>query len=611
MMEARASFPWGAALGGILLLAMAQAAMALGGISPALEGRLLDPDCYMRLLRVLDWRAGAAWHDQISRHTNAPFGEMLPWTRPLDVLLYIGAWALTPFVGFERGLFFWGVFISPAFEGLAFFALAWGTRSYIPPRALIPAAMLIVLLPTLGLVFNLGRPDHHGLILLLFIAGLAALLQMAAEEKPQKRLRCAALAGIANGLGLWVSVESLLAVLMALSFLGLIWALHNEDGLALLRRYLAAILAISVIAVLIEIPPAEWTTPHYMRLSIAHPLLFSLSWGAVTALDFSPQKMRQNILARLLSGLLAAGAAAGVMAFVLPDFFRGPFAELMPDALIPAWLNHIAEFQPLWPKGYVGWANFLFQLGAIIPVLPYALWRLAKAERAEARMLTLILVGLAIYFPMALYQGRWAAYAQALFVLPWCRLLVELFSRPRQARALLALLIIVGHFLAALVVWSLRGKEQPASSIDPCSWQQIAPALSAHYRAADQNTQGILLTYIHPGPEIAWRTPYAVVGSPYGNASAILDTLAFFSTKTDDEATAILVKRNVSAILICSANPEGHRFQTAPEDNLHKRLARGELPLWLGAASLASEAAKPFRLFDVKREALTSGPRGP
>ncbi len=57
------------------------------GISPVLDGGLLDSDSYMRLVRVdLLYQTGA-WYDGNIPRSNAPYGDILHWTRLFDAVL--------------------------------------------------------------------------------------------------------------------------------------------------------------------------------------------------------------------------------------------------------------------------------------------------------------------------------------------------------------------------------------------------------------------------------------------------------------------------------------------------------------------------------------------
>ena len=88
----------------VALWALLHAGLVKIGASPVLDGNLVDPDSFMRLVRVTQLHETGAWYDTSVPRINAPYGDVLHWTRPFDVLLLVGAWALTPFLGFNRAV---------------------------------------------------------------------------------------------------------------------------------------------------------------------------------------------------------------------------------------------------------------------------------------------------------------------------------------------------------------------------------------------------------------------------------------------------------------------------------------------------------------------------
>lgn len=585
--------PFLCALAAALLI---PACIALLGGSPVFDGRLLDPDCYMRLLRVMDLHEGGDWYNALSQRTNAPYGENLHWSRPLDMLLYVGAWVGAPLAGFDGALFWWGAIIGPIFQLIAFAVLAWGLRPYIAPRYFVLAALFFVLQPTLGLAFNLGRPDHHGLILALFTWAFALLLRLGAEEDIAERRRVAGWIGIANGLGLWVSVETLLAVLLSLSALAVFWALKGRDGLSLLRRYTGALTFIIAGALIIENPPDSWLDFHVMRLSFVHLVLAGLLWGSAVLLTRFVDSSARNPQSRLVAGAGAALAILGIMAAFFPDFFRGPFSEHVPDAVIPIWLKHIGELQPLWPKGHMGWALFLLQLGPAFLVVPFAINRL-KHNKSHARAAYgATFLGLLIYVPVSLLQTRWAAYAQILFILPWCMAVAEIMARKNPLRPIMLPLALMGHLLMAAPVWATRPTTERVDPPDPCAWNRMAAHLET-LRPHDGQKR-ILWTYVHPGPEMAWRTGYDVVGAPYANARAILDTYRAFMATDFSIAAEVANRRRIDMVLLCPGNAEAWWLDREAGRTLHKQLQADEGPDWLRPLYLP-DSLQAFRLFAV------------
>lgn len=84
-----------------------------------------DVGSYMRLYQVLELHDHGGWYDSVYHRSNAPYGELRQWTRPLDVLLYAGALPLSIFSDFQSALAWWGWLIGPILHIAALIALFW------------------------------------------------------------------------------------------------------------------------------------------------------------------------------------------------------------------------------------------------------------------------------------------------------------------------------------------------------------------------------------------------------------------------------------------------------------------------------------------------------
>jgi len=100
----------------------------ISGNSSVRKGDLCDTDGYTRLNRVIQLQETGKWYDSVNARSNAPYGESMHWTRPLDVLLLAGAWLTEPFTDFKTGLFWWSVLISPFLLALSLIILPWSFR---------------------------------------------------------------------------------------------------------------------------------------------------------------------------------------------------------------------------------------------------------------------------------------------------------------------------------------------------------------------------------------------------------------------------------------------------------------------------------------------------
>jgi hypothetical protein len=167
----------------------------------------VDPDCYSRMTRVQQvimapWKS-VRFHD----FENAPVGITPHTTAPMDLLLaalarafHFAYWITDVDSPCCPPLDLAGAFVSPLL-GLALVAFLWwwGRKFAIPYRN---AMMVIVAVsPILVHGFQLGRPDHQSLIVLLVGAALAAEISLWRQPSQSWEICSAALWALA----LWTS----------------------------------------------------------------------------------------------------------------------------------------------------------------------------------------------------------------------------------------------------------------------------------------------------------------------------------------------------------------------------------------------------------------------
>ena len=95
-------------------LLLGQILLVATGTIAVLDGTLLDTDAYMRLNRVVNLHEGGAWYDPTYPRINPPEGHVQHWTRPLDALLFAGAWLLEPSSAFATRSMRWASCSAPS-----------------------------------------------------------------------------------------------------------------------------------------------------------------------------------------------------------------------------------------------------------------------------------------------------------------------------------------------------------------------------------------------------------------------------------------------------------------------------------------------------------------
>ncbi len=586
---------------------------------PLLGEWFVGADTYMRMVRVQDWwqawlNTGGwdGWYDSVSVRSNWPHGEALHWTRPLDVLLLALATPFWPFVGFHKALFISGVIVSPVAAIAAMVVLVRTTRHLLDVRGQVILLVLFAFQPITRFYFLAARPDHHALILLAFTITLGLMLRFA--HAPLEHRTAPAWAGVASAFGIWVSVESLTTELFALAALGLPWLITGEkhwlDGL---RRFtLAGALALAAM-LMVEQPPTGWLgSEEYDRLSTVHVVLLALIALGVEILRRVARRLPHTALRRWIwTGGVTVLAAAG-MHKLYPDFFKGPFGAAMDPRLDDLWLGKIQELQPLLATDWDTLIGAAYILGPVVWLAVWAYTRHARRTpdaRFDETMLILVLAGL-LYLPLTLVQVRWGAYLGVASAIAWAAVLQSLLDwrggpvvGPAPGTPMLRVpafvLVVLAHTMVGAGIALLKPEppaHEPESHV--CKWRDLQDFLVSE--AMGGGMPQTLLSHIHQGPEILYRSPHRVIGTPYHrNTDGILDNYNVLATTDEAVAREILTRRKIDFIVLCADSPEERHVLKLEGDTMARRLVEGAPPSWLHKIALPQDLSPAFRIFRV------------
>jgi hypothetical protein len=649
-LSARAVPPDRSPLGWLILLplcclVLGQTLLAWTGVTPVLDGTLADPDSYMRLNRVLALHEGGAWFDPRDLRINPSEGHVQHWTRPLDAVLFAGAWLLEPFLGFRDALYAFGVLLSPLVLGLCLIALGWAAAPLLDRDARLFACLALLMQPTVLAYSSLGRPDHHTLLLLLFILFVGQILRLL-DGAPERSLAIGA--GAVAALGVWISPEALAFIAPGLAALGLGWLLGQGSLARQNRNLLAAATLFLALALVIERGPAALSASENDRLSLVHVTLFALLGLFWTLVPFRSDHGRplfwQQRTARLavhgrlpshrrsraawqsprilLRAVLATAGVAGLGALMLimfPALQQGPLGEVDP-LYQHLRLERIVEIQPLIALNTLSAtefghaANRLIQMvGIAFIALPF-LWVLLVRPSATQRLWLAVALVLMVFLPLAFHQVRWSSYAQVALLLPYSAavgwLLHRLAARvPAWSLVLCRPLLILVCLFWPLLVAQAFPHRQIVTADRSCLLNRIAPVLSH----AGGGARGTVLGMADYGPEILYRTGHSVLSIPNHRPQPGFAATLRILTATDALAARAEFERfGIDWVLLCPNSAEREVF--APGEragtNLYRDLTAGQPPAWLRPLPLPPEVAGHVLLFAVvaERAAPTAEP---
>lgn len=592
----------------LLTLVLVQVGFGGGDIVHIINGALVDTDAYMRLNRVrVLWETGA-WFDSIYPRINPPHGLVLHWTRPMDVLLLAGALPLTPFLGFEDALHWWGVLIGPLLQVAFLVALMWASAPLLSGTWRWLIALFSVAQPGILNNFVLGRPDHHGFLILLLVVLLGLTIRLLME--PERR-RWAIGAGILSGLSLWVTLEALPQVLITLTALGFIWL---RDGRSLLKAifiYGIALLGAVFVAVVAEHGMSAFSRVEFDRLSAAHVILFGLNvafWSGLVVLDHRREAL-SGFIQRALWALFGLAIGGALLWFTLPEFFFNPVTQKMENVYRAVHHSGVQQLQPVIDLSQTGWdvvARSLHWLGIAVFAIPWLIRMTIVRPRLETRAWVLIGLGVLVFLPAAILQVRWAIHEETFLLIPYTAFALQvmkwLSTRYRSfglriIRPLAVMGLCVWFLLPTVLAKSIGGGASSATTVS-CPLQPLAAALKDSRLVGSGAKK--LLAFIDFGPELLYRTPHAVLSIPTARRqSGFTSSYRIMTAPEPETALKRIVDNRIDLIVVCPGSAERIMYETGGE-TFYKALVRGEIPDFLAPVPLPAPLGRSFKVFAVR-----------
>lgn len=568
------------------------------GITENRRAELIDTDTYMRLVRVEQLAETGDWYNSVIHRSNYPYGDELHWTRPLDVILLGGAYALAPFTGFKQGLLYWGIIISPLIGILTLLALYWAARRVMSNESRRLLWILFIAQPILLQVFYFGRPDHHSLLMLLFILLLGCLFRMVEERENN---RYVILGGLIASFAMWVSVEFIFAIIMVYITLGVLWLLKSKAYARQLLLFSLTLFIFSTAALFIERPLSALFVTEYDKISIAHLFVFML---AVIATYLLTLIRKSALSARLLKAGVILITSCLTIYLVFPDFYGGPYSKLN-QAIIPIWLSRVSEVQPVWALDPY---NATIIIGSIILFLIYFIYLLMEQRFTEhLNLLTPLASGFAIFLPLGLYQVRMDYYLLVIIIFLLAVFLNNIISSISKLQIKNLYKPVLRVLVMFIFILGLPGVGILLLLNDPAESDTINPDLKGitsflnEYQQVNPQEQTIL-TFIDFGPQILYRTNYNIIAGPYHrNDSGILYTYEVMAADKFEQTKEMLDERSIDLILLCPDSTEKRFYkQTENKSTFYEQLVNGKSPEYLEKVDLPKELAESFILFKVR-----------
>jgi len=635
---------WPSLLAVLLFIALLAGAYANGLVLG--PGQLAGPDSYMWLYLVETAHDGGSGllhplGGMESPRSNAPHGETLHWTWPFFALLYIPAWlgSLLPGVSFADALFAWGVLIGPLLLGASVLVMVWGLQPLLRRGERFIVTLFLLMNAGVLLGFQVARPDHQALSLLLIAVAVAVGVRWtfkpwSVEEVMPKRRTDPYLEVLVAAivLSLWVSVEGLILVLVFNLGYGLSGLLAGQwqhamrlAGVMFFSGFLGLILVFFTGDYSLDGVPADTLSDALLYLLMASAFF----WAALTAVVGA--NPIANGLARWHLNLTASilFVSSALLLFFGVGTMMDPYSTM--DAEVrEIWQQGVVESRPLYASlldapGMI----VIFLFPALVGlVFCYVQWRAGKPPQRPAWLL--LVVGIAVYAAVSFFiQQRFFVQANLLAAGPFALLVwrgFKLADKPMPLmKAFVAgnVFVLLGFLFAVFVdrwranesliherVYALEKAEligigKTAYIPEPLPVSAFAAWLNAS--EAPPAPHGTILAFINIGPELLYRTPHAVVSTPYHrNNEGILDEWTFFTALPENyhKSREMARGRGVTHVLVRPFDPEEeayyHQEPGPPKQCLWDDLAAGSPPPWLVEIPLPKELQTDYRFYRVR-----------
>jgi hypothetical protein len=566
----RAGYTWREGLLFFLLPVVIAFASGRDTIGRVLSGGLVNPDSYMRLVRIDEMLQQDRTLDVVSRDGSGA-GALLHWSHLLDSVLCLLAAPFALVLDQHAALHLAASLLGPIGMGLLGIAVGWAALPIADRRWLWLAPVVVALS---GPIVGYGLPGvahHHVLLVVVAVMTGGWTLRVILGHAPGN-------AGVAlgawAGLGIWLSPETMPFALMAFGGLWLAWLIQPErqDVGQVVRGVGLAFLVVTGAALVADPPHAGYASVETDRLSVVY-LALALVTFFLSLVTTPIERSHLGRTARAVVGLTLPAACLMLWIALFPTVIRGP-GGLMSSEEAHAFLDIIQEMKPV--TSLTGAVQYLLTGSVSAAFILWFALRRRSLLILYAGMCTLLLVLLGAM------HVRFAAYpcAAGAVLLP---VLVTGISASAARRSEIlctgARLAVIVLFILPLRAEGLPGLASPAKADEQsqpsCQVDELGPLLAPY---AGQ----VVLADVNDTPELLYRTRLLTTGSLYHrNVVAFLRLRAAWRTSPSDSIPEAVRQTRASLVLFCRSSGRSQLVADLPADTLLDRLDRGQVPPWL------------------------------
>jgi hypothetical protein len=542
--------------------------VGLRAFPSVLHGSLVNPDTYMRLVRLRDMLTQHATIDVVARDGGG--GTLLYWSHLIDSLILLLAAPLSLFVGEAQAVHWAALAFGPIGIGLLGVAVAWAMAPFTHRGLRWLAPLLTGLSPEIVGYAVPGEVHHHIPMAVTCVMTAGWALRAPWHGAP---------AGWAIGawavVGIWLTPESTPFILAAFGGLGLFWLLHPESlSLGKAMRSAGTVFLVLIAAALAVDPPfAGYTTAEIDRLSIVYlalgAVVCAVGWSLSSLDRLCLPLLRRNVL-----GMLVSLVSLGLWFAAFPTILEGPNGLLnAQDTRL--FFGVIDEMTPIRTMNDIMFYLIDGLLAAIVTGV--IAWRMRSPMWGYAALCA----GLTIILGVS--HRRFATYPEivAAAMLPVIASLLHQPLLPRDRPVL-----TVRRFMAILLFVLLPQGGTLADLLAPHAAQATTAAMECDPRALTRlllpYAGRVVMTSPNDTPAVLYWSNVLTVGSvSQRNVNAFLRLRAAWRSAPSAEEPPAVQATQAALVLVCPRPGRSMLVAGLPADTLEDRLSALNPPPWL------------------------------
>lgn len=502
------------------------------------DGLYRDTDNYTHARRLLDFLESGVWAERPFMHSNFPNGEILNFTRIMDLFWLIFSVPFLPFLPLKEAVYYGGVFMQPCAAILTAWALIRALKPYFGVTARLASLLFFFFMPAVIQIYMFARPDHHTSVVLFGWLTTGCLLKfLKSRDFSQVRL-----AGICGGILLWLSIEGILFSYFLAAGLAVLW-ISGKEELKPAKIFLLYVFLGSLVFWLANPPYEGVFFPDNGRLSVLPVTALGFSALALFIADCRRMRPALETAGRRLFCLCLLAVIFSGLLFIVFGGSQVVLAPYFPPEIKGIWAADSGEFRSAFSSGLLFGTCAAPSLVALV----FGGCAFKKASADERRALILTGVPLFFFFLLTLKNIRFAENAAVFAVFPailfWQNFLKEDVSeKPELTGIMFAVLYFFGMIYLSLCMLQIQ-EIYSYSRRSVFGFGRIVPFLSG--------ADGTVLAQDFQGPEIIWTTGRPVIGTPdHRNIEGILDTHTLLYGDNAREVVRLLKKHSVTDILL-------------------------------------------------------------